>query len=284
MVPKTNLEKAITYPLFNTDGSIELNPSLEEERKVVRYNQLLQQQVASPERLVELQLQLGEKEAFFELCEDEGIANYFGQMGIPISSRRDLQLFSYALSLKISSLDQRDEGVGTALEQLTYRRQLQQLPRAMSQLERTLSDFDSLKEPFEAMIRYVWEKVVLDGFEMNGVVNLSKKRKKARFEFGTSDTLDFYIHNKGKKGFLLSSSQYYNDWVRNIGKISPSELIDYMVRKYSDNPDTRDFFSECLRTFFELPRIMREYAEETSSGLKNVLDSSLQQINGQEEE
>lgn len=57
--------------------------------------------IRSPEKLVDLQLKLSEEEPYFALCTDEAIAAYFSKWGIPISTKRELELFGLAIDERI---------------------------------------------------------------------------------------------------------------------------------------------------------------------------------------
>lgn len=352
MVPRNGLEKALMSPVF-TEGGIEMNPELEENQKISEFGKLLSQ-IDSPERIIELQLKLDEQFPYFQISPEEAIRDYFSNFGIPISNKRDLELFSFALAQRVDELDRSDEKVGSALKQRDYRIQLQTLPRILSDLERTVSDFEVLKAPFEAVIRYVWE-TSQKGFRMKeeGRNALEQYPGKLTIDSGThsysitielqsdnQDVLEFHVTPKVKfdvveevrkrrffrdgrvskdipirtEGFDILPCRIFdrtwgeninnelydgNNWVKGtsyyithhkiegvynerVSVFGSDEAIDSFVSEMLIDPDSRiQSFQAYLKIFFNLPNIMNNYAERTRTGLKNMLDTTLEGINGE---
>lgn len=219
MVPKNDLEKALTYTHFSP-GGVEVSSQLEMDQKSSGYSGLLTQ--ISPERIVELQLRLDEDIPYFQISSDESIGIYFARFGIPISSRADLELFSSALAQRIDSLDKKDEKVGSALEHLGYIRQLHQLPQALSKLEKSVSNFEQLSNPFKAVVEYVWTNVHKNKFRMKEEGISASEPYPANVEItpsqnssvdvsivikGKEDRLDFYIHPVYKTKEVVKSEK-----------------------------------------------------------------------------
>jgi len=160
----TPIERAVHYAVLHGD-TIDIAPAATEEGKRVQYERLLQQ-VDSSERLAELQLRLEDDQPYFQLCSDDAIAAYFDRWDVPITSKIDLDIFSQVLSEVVEEVATSSEQVRTQLARRDHRRQLAGLPSALSKLEEAASELDSLKAPLSAVMRYVWEAVVYNRFQM----------------------------------------------------------------------------------------------------------------------
>lgn len=204
--PGSDLEKAVHYAVLNGD-SIETSSQLDDDKRKEQYMELLDQ-VDSPRKVEELQLRFEGDRPYFQLCDDRAIASYFSRWGVPITTKRDLDLFSDALAEKVMDLATSDEILRTKLEQRNYRRQLEKLPAALASLEQTLSQYDVFKPDFKTIMRYVWEAVTLHGFEMKedgskateqykGVISIQPCGKKAAYlkiVLGKNDTFELYLN------------------------------------------------------------------------------------------
>lgn len=165
MAPSSStIEQAVHYAQLK-GNLIETNSRLDRDQKREEYVRLLDQ-VDSPQNVAELQLRFEEDKPYFQLCDDKAIASYFSRWKVPITTKSDLDLFSDALAEKVTALALYDEKVRAQLEQRDYRKQLRELPAALSNLEQAISEYDTLKLPFKAVMRYAWEAISLDGFKM----------------------------------------------------------------------------------------------------------------------
>lgn len=162
MVPSSDLERALMSTRFNGEG-IQTDSSSIETQRIEEFQGVLAG--INPERIIDLQIRLDEDLPYFQISSDESIRDYFSRFGVPITNKRDLELFSSALSERVSSLDKENEKVRTNLEGLAYRKQLHDLPRVLKSLDQTLSNFNALEAPFEVVMRYVFEQTSR-GFKM----------------------------------------------------------------------------------------------------------------------
>ncbi len=270
MTPENNLERALVSARFGPEGIV-VNPKTEEEQKVLQYEGVLSQ-IESPERLIELQLRLEEDLPYFQISSDESIRDYFTRFGVQITDKRDLQLFSYALANQIDSLDKTDERVGPSLENLSYRRQLHQFPKVLSDLEKTVSDFSSLNAPFDVALHYAWEAVQKKGFKMDEKGENATDPYDAQIiiepypgesihfliKINDSDSLEFYLHPKYKtrkavvrKGFWKQRVIVEEDTGESKGLgIIPLKIFD---RKWNKNIEKRNYKGVSGITQYDYP-------------------------------
>lgn len=162
--PNSGIERALHYAIVN-DHSIETSSKLDDDLKKEQYEKLLDQ-IDSPQKVVELQLRLEEDKPYFQLFDDGAIASYFSRWNVPITTKRDLDLFSDTLAEKVMALAPYNEKVRAQVEQQQYIKQLKGLPAALASLEQAVSEYDTLKPSIRAVVRYVWEAVALNGFKM----------------------------------------------------------------------------------------------------------------------
>jgi hypothetical protein len=165
-LPNTNLEQAVTYASFSSDGSLEVSSQMDEDQRRQQYSSLLDK-VQNPIKVASLLVRLEEDTPYFQLCSDENVHSYFQRFGVPISSRKDLELFIETLGDRVRTLADSNETVKAQLAERDYRNRLAALPSAISKLEEQVNKYDALKKPFAAVMRYVWEAIVLQGFKMS---------------------------------------------------------------------------------------------------------------------
>ena len=237
---KTSLERALTYAVV-ADEIIKISPQLERDQKISQYQKLLDQ-IDSPEKVGELLLKLEDQKPYFQLCSDEAIADYFSRFQVPITSRKDLDLFAETLAEKVDTLAESNPKVESQVKQRAYLKQLQELPVALSKLEETVSGYGALNKPVAAILRYVWEAVTKYGFRM-------KEEKKEAFG---SNKLICIQSGPGKSVYI---------------KISLDENRDeeqFNSLEFYLNPIFKEITEE-KKSFFRKKRISFKKTEELTS-------------------
>ena len=162
--PRTDIERAFAYAEHHPQNGLTVSPQLAQDQKVVQYQRIVLQ-LKDTGALINLQIQLDQDLPYFALCSDENLQAYFGRWKLPIESKADLQLFSEVLSERIREAATSDSTAQQYLQQKEYQTQLRELPQAVSQLESTIKEYDVLKAPFTAVMRYVYA-AVSQGFSM----------------------------------------------------------------------------------------------------------------------
>ncbi len=160
----TPLEMAVQYAEVG-DGIIQVSPKLGMEQREAEYRQLLTK-IPSSERLVELQIRLENDLPYFLLCDDAAIEAYFSRWHVPIQSRADLDLFAQTLSAEVMRQADGSAETRNYVAQRDYQRELRGLPTVLNQLEQVANQFRSFEKPMAAVLRYVWEAVKFQGFQM----------------------------------------------------------------------------------------------------------------------
>ncbi len=111
------------------------------------------------------------------LSQNGEVGEFLQRRNIPVvHSKSDFDYLYNSLMDKIVKLEGKDERAKTYLQHANYQKQMTELPALMSKLEKTAIKFDVLKEPFKAIMKYVYSIIDEDKIEINnGEINLFKK-------------------------------------------------------------------------------------------------------------
>jgi hypothetical protein len=193
--------------------------------------------------LLDLLMDLDRVKPYLELSKNGEIKEYFEKKGISeVVNKKQLASFYNALENKITDLADSDERARLYFEKREYLKQLDSLPQKLSQLENLASSgFDGLKAPFKAVMSYVWNAVIEDGFEMKeGDFKLAIKKVNnltVSFYFPDiySNTHAYYFHllktGESKKekigeGFL-GRPKY-----KLVEQVNPNFFVQALVEEY----------------------------------------------------
>ncbi len=236
----------------------------------------------SVEEIVDMVLELGGEIPYLEISPEKETTRYCEKKNIPVNNIRELRSFYKCLEDKLAEIGNSDEKAKRYFELREYRTQLERLPQELSKLEKstlkTNSKFDNLKEPFKAVINYVWEAVKNEGFYMNnGEVLVEESmsnneyfnfRTFARISIDRGSLADLWINYKKKKNkftiqfYKLLSSQ------GNFGfRYFPEEIIDLLKEDTELYPEKVERFIEI---FFNLPKIMDSYVNKTREKVEEI--------------
>ena len=217
---------------------------------------------------------------YLEISPDKEIKTYFEKKGINnITNKEELKSFYNHLEDKIAELsDSSDERVKLYFEKREYLKQLERLPSNLSKLEQTVnSGFEGLKVPFRAVMNYVWDAVINQGFEMNDnifFVEIGRKDKKVSLCKNIKQVYLYIGEKRREKITKINLSKFRRS--NNLGIefrwllgyeikysiLTTDETIDELKRflSNSDKEDINEFTSQ-MKTILSLPKIMNNYVK-----------------------
>ncbi|MEK6968976.1 MAG: hypothetical protein AABW48_00955 [Nanoarchaeota archaeon] len=163
--PHTDIESALAYASHDKEGLV-ISSQYRLDQKNEHFEKLLSE-VRSIDDLLVLQERLETDLPWFKLASDESVKDYFSRWNVHIENHSDLELFAAALSQRIADLAVSDSTAQKYQEEKKYRLQLRNLPAALSQFKQTQQSFDSLAEPLDALLRYVYQAVTEQDFSMD---------------------------------------------------------------------------------------------------------------------
>lgn len=259
---ESSLELALRYVQASVRmgrDSLEISPALAEDEQKIVYAKLVDL-IESPERVFDFLLRFEDQRAYFQICEDSAIADYFAQFKIPIASKRDIDLFSQVLADRARDLANSDTRLELELEKRGYQRQLQEMPVALSRLKQTIARFDDLEKPFSAIVRYIWETVVLHDFRMQEIGNNALARYDGRIllePFGAKKVVhvEYFRDDKDRLEFFIKPTF----------KLKREEVI---IKRFFF-PDTKDYIlreSDEVQSFEIVPLRSFDYDSSNCKG------------------
>ncbi|MCX6747229.1 MAG: hypothetical protein NTU63_03815 [Candidatus Pacearchaeota archaeon] len=224
--------------------------------------------------LVDTVMYLDTIKPYVELSQNGEVGEFLQKRNIPVvHNRTDFDYLYESLRDKLVELrDKGDEKAKLFFEKREYSRQLDSLPQRLSQLEKTASiRFDELKPAFKAVMRYVWNAVIENGFEMDDrndvdddleinsrfglsikksgnlsvsvlgqkhYKNKDRDRKEYAFYFELVKKWEYKKKKIGKRGFLIKRPKY-----KTIEGINPEPFMFTSLGKNYYAPDKEQFFN-----------------------------------------
>ncbi len=179
----TGIESAIVYASHGETG-LAVSPQYGLDQKNKHFEQLLAG-IESIDALLVLQERLETDLPWFKLAPDESVRDYFSRWNVRIENHADLELFAAALSQRIADLAVSNSSAQTYQEEKKYRLQLRNLPTVLSQFNQTQHSFDSLAEPLDTLLQYVYKTVTEQGFRMDEEGATALEKYLGRIELGT---------------------------------------------------------------------------------------------------
>ncbi len=236
--------------------------------------------------LLDQLIELDGTKPYLKISPDNEIKSYFGKKGISnVTNKKELESFYNHLENKIAELsDSSDERVKLYFEKREYLKQLNELPSNLSKLEQTVSSgFEGLKVPFNAVMNYVWEAVINQGFEMEERINIHRNDEK---KFLCKNIKQVYLDIGGINqenygtGFNLFKFRRSNNLgielqyllgcsIQHDGKKYPLLTIDktideikrFLSHDSNLNKDNLNVFRYQMKTILNLPKIMNNYVK-----------------------
>ncbi|MCK4647335.1 hypothetical protein KAT24_00190 [Candidatus Pacearchaeota archaeon] len=233
---------------------------------------------------------LDEDKPYVELSKNGEVGEFFGKKykDLPIHNVKEFNSFYESLTNKLSELADSDERAQRYFEHRKYVGQLEGIPKVLSKLEKTVSELDILKEPFKAVMYYVWEAVTKHGFDMKeGFEGVSIKQRGIEvaisIEKPSEICLDVSkIYEKRKKSLFRRKKvkitqlnklkincfvESYSNWRSNC---NPEEVIDFFKETISKTSYIKDFKVH-IKTILELPKIMENYVKRKEKSVRDGL-------------
>jgi hypothetical protein len=220
---------------------------------------------------------------YVELSQNGEVGEFLQKRNYPvIHTKTDFDYLYESLINRIDTLKGKDERVKTYLQRTEYQKQMAQLPVLMSKLEKI--SLDELKPKFKAVMEYVYDAVMNEGFDnMNyNHVQIKKDKKEISLvlegkdgdRYGNSrfsllknkpNDLRVKIIRLVEKDTNLNFNQYLS--------LTIDDAID-MFKKFLLNPAKKGYledFTFQIRKIISIPTIMNNYLKKRLSSLDNVL-------------
>ncbi len=207
---------------------------------------------------------------------------------IPVHSVKDFNSFYESLNNKISQLADTDQKLKIFLEQTSYQRELNEFPQLMNKLKRI--NFEELKPKFEAVMEYVYDAVMNEGFEIDNIYakifkidfikNVKPKIGEVRINIKTKENYTSTSINLSKKKYkkalgLKMQLLYLAGPNQGIGNNNYSILnIESITKRIVDvfkNTDNPCKIITDLKTILSLPKIMNDHLKKRVSNLEDCL-------------
>ncbi len=239
----------------------------------------------SVEEIVDMVLELGGEIPYLEISPEKETTRYCEKKNIPVENIGELKLFYNNLEDKLEEIRDSDERAQKYFEHRAYEKQLHELPDLLNKFENI--SLYKLKPKFEAVMEYVYDAVINNGFIMNN--ELAKihpyRNKKVSFEImakgGKSQRTNFYLSKKRKK------QNQDNLRIKLTGLVGieqnsrmnsyPSLTTKEIFKKFDNfllNPDIderAEILVSQIRYILSLPTIMNKYLKKRISTLEGCL-------------
>lgn len=232
--------------------------------------------------LIDIMNCLEENKPYIKLSHNGEVGDFLKEKysDIPISNVKEFDTFYESLNNKIAELADTDKRAKIFLEQANYQRELNELPKLMNKLEKF--SLDAIKPKFEAVLEYVYDAVMNQGFGME-VKNkidiyeiestyIKPKVGKVSIEINNKSTDLSICKKKRELGIQIECLGGQELKLKNYCPVldieSATKVIEYFIW---DNKKTEVLIKD-LKTIFSLPSIMNDYLKGKIKKLENCVE------------
>lgn len=225
MAEQSNLEKALLYATHDGNGGLEVSPTLVREQKAVEYQQLVSSIFDIP-RLITIQEALERDLPYLQLCSETNITHYFERFGLPITNFVDLRIFYDAIIERLEEIVQK-KGNNFAAYKTPHRSIIfGRAAESLTALEKTISEFEELKDLFEDSLNIVHALAVRYGKDATTAIKTKTKGTNEEITVGTIELKPAALEIKKCPGYITQLRL----WNGENTNISPNHEV-YLLPK-----------------------------------------------------